>query len=66
LVAQIEGTQATLIDLLTFEAEGRAPPNADVEEVCNYLDALAYARGQLRDPKGLPLSMRLLNQLIGA
>ena len=38
------------------------PPNADVEEVCNYLEALAYARGQLSDPRGLPLSMRLLNE----
>lgn len=64
LSSQIEGTQATLVDLLTFEAqdgaEQSAAPNADVEEVCNYLDALAYARAQLGDPKGLPLSMRLL------
>jgi Fic family protein len=39
LSSQIEGTQATLVDLLTFEAQGgaesSAPPNADVEEVCN-------------------------------
>jgi len=66
LSSQIEGTQATLIDLLTFEAEKEpelgTPPNADVEEVCNYLDALAYAHGELDDPEGLPLSMRLLNQ----
>jgi Fic family protein len=65
LSSQIEGTQATLVDLLTFEAEAGAeqpaPPNADVEEVCNYLDALAYSRAQLADPKGLPLTMRLLN-----
>lgn len=65
LSSQIEGTQATLVDLLTFEAEDgaeqSAPPNADVEEVCNYLDALTYSRAQLTDPKGLPLSMRLLN-----
>lgn len=64
--SQIEGTQATLVDLLTFEAqegaEQSAAPNADVEEVCNYLDALAYARAQLADPKGLPLSMRLLSE----
>jgi Fic family protein len=62
--SQIEGTQATLIDLLTFEAQEdpSTPPNADVEEVCNYLDALTYTRTQLADPKGLPLSMRLLNQ----
>jgi len=62
LSAQIEGTQTTLVDLFTFEAEESALPNADVEEVCNYLDALTYARGQLSDPKGLPFSMRLLNE----
>jgi len=66
LSSQIEGTQATLVDLLTFEAQDgasqSASPNADVEEVCNYLDALAYSRGQLADPKGLPLSMRLLSE----
>jgi Fic family protein len=66
LSSQIEGTQATLVDLLTFEGqdsgERSAAPNADVEEVCNYLDALAYSRAQLADPKGLPLSMRLLNE----
>jgi len=63
LSSQIEGTQATLVDLLNFEAEGtsEAPENADVREVCNYLDALDYARNQLRNPDGLPLSMRLLN-----
>jgi len=66
LSSQIEGTQATLIDLLTFEAQqgasSSAAPNADVEEVCNYLDALAYSRAELADPKGLPLSMRLLGE----
>jgi Fic family protein len=66
LSSQIEGTQATLVDLLTFEAQeepaSSTPPNADVEEVCNYLDALAHARAQLADPGGLPLSMRLLNE----
>lgn len=60
--SQIEGTQATLVDLLSFEANEGASANADVEEVCNYLDALTYARAQLADPKGLPLSMRLLNE----
>jgi len=60
--SQIEGTQASLADLLTVEAE--APVGAlpeDIEEICNYLDALTYARDQLRRPKGLPLSTRLLN-----
>lgn len=64
LSSQIEGTQATLVDLLTFEAEADSDPaDADVEEVCNYLDALTYARAQLADRSGLPLSMRLLDQI---
>jgi len=66
LSSQIEGTQATLVDLLTFEAhEGgdpSAPPSADVEEICNYLDALTFTRAELAKPRGLPLSMRLLNK----
>jgi Fic family protein len=60
--SQIEGTQASLVDLLAFEAEERPQPNADVEEVTNYLDALTYARGQLASKRGLPLSLRLLNE----
>lgn len=61
--SQIEGTQATLIDLFAFEAEG-LPESAteDVIEVCNYLDATSYARAQMREKRGLPLSMRLLNE----
>ena len=60
--SQIEGTQATLIDLLTFEAEEEAPLDADVQDICNYLEALRLARSELADPAGLPLSMRLLNE----
>ena len=61
--SQIEGTQATLIDLLTFEAqrEDDSAPGPDVQEVCNYVDALTYAREQLHRRDGLPLSIRLLN-----
>jgi Fic family protein len=65
LSSQIEGTRATLVDLLAFEAhaDGAPPsPNADIEEVCNHLDALKFAREQLADPRGLPLSMRLLDE----
>lgn len=64
LSSQIEGTQATLVDLLTYEAtsRGEVPSGSDVDEVCNYLTALSYARSQLQRPKGLPLSMRLLNR----
>ena len=63
--SQIEGTQATLVDLLAFEASAEgalAEPTGDVQEVCNYVDAVAYARHQVKSPKGLPLSMRLLNE----
>ena len=62
--SQIEGIQATLSDLLNFEA---APEefhaNADVLEVCNYLEALEYGKKQQTDPKGLPLSLRLIREL---
>jgi Fic family protein len=61
--SQIEGTQATLVDLLEYEAqEDDRPPVDDVREVCNYLDALKYARRQLASAKGLPLSLRLLHE----
>src|SRR5512134_2382815 len=60
--SQIEGTQATLVDLLRFETGEAPPPSADVEEVCNHLDALHFVRQQLAAPDGLPISMRLLNE----
>ncbi|HMI88615.1 MAG TPA: Fic family protein [Polyangiaceae bacterium] len=61
--SQIEGTQATLVDLLEYEAEKPdGQPFDDVREVCNYLDALKFARRQLANPNGLPLSMRLLHE----
>jgi Fic family protein len=63
--SQIEGTQATLIDLLAQEAGERPRDDAtaqEVQEVCNYLDALNYARAELNSPKGLPISIRLLNE----
>jgi Fic family protein len=65
LSSQIEGTQASLDDLLAYEAGapvGKDEPESDVEEVSNYLTALVYARKQLSSPKGLPLSTRLLNE----
>lgn len=60
--SQIEGTQATLVDLIQFEGSEDADPTPDVEEVCSYVDALRYARQQLASPRGLPLSVRLLNE----
>jgi Fic family protein len=61
--SQIEGTQATLIDLLEFEAEQATRVAVeDVHEVCNYLDAIKYARSQIKRSRGLPISIRLLNE----
>jgi Fic family protein len=61
--SQIEGTQATFQDVVAFEATRRSERPADVEEVCNYVEALVYARAQLAHPKGLPLCSRLLAQV---
>ena len=61
--SQIEGTQATLQDVLTFEATEKSDRLQDVEEVSNYVKALTYARRELANPKGLPLATRLLCQI---
>lgn len=60
ITSQIEGTQATLQDVLNYEAGTEAERPDDVREVCNYIDALTYARKELARPKGLPLATRLL------
>lgn len=58
--SQIEGTQATLEDVFEFEATERSDRPDDVEEVCNYVAALTYARRELARAKGVPISTRLL------
>ena len=58
--SQIEGTQATLEDVFVHEATQQARRPIDVEEVCNYVEALEFARRELAKPKGLPLCSRLL------
>lgn len=60
LTSQIEGTQATLVDLLDDEAGFVVRNTDDVEEVTNYLRAFRWVQEQLRSPAGLPLSVRLL------
>lgn len=64
LSSRIEGTQATLGEVLEFEAQGdledeSTPKKADIHEVLNYRYALKEATTLLRD---LPLSQRLLRQ----
>ncbi|MEY3459479.1 MAG: hypothetical protein RL215_2636 [Planctomycetota bacterium] len=58
--SQIEGTQATLEDVVAWEATHQSARQADVEEVCNYVDALTFARSEIAKPGGLPLCVRLL------
>ncbi|GAA6118963.1 Fic family protein [Acidovorax sp. FG27] len=60
LTSQIEGTQATLADLFDDEAGLAISNTEDVEEVTNYLRAFRVVQDNLRDPAGLPLSVRLL------
>lgn len=60
LTSQIEGTQATLTDLFDEEAGFKVSNTDDVAEVTNYLRAFRLVQEQLRDPTGLPISVRLL------
>ena len=60
LTSQIEGTQATLMDLFDEEAGLVVRNTDDVEEVTNYLRAFRHVQDSLRSPQGLPISVRLL------
>lgn len=62
LTSQIEGTQATLTDLFDDEAGFEVSNTEDVEEVTNYLRAFHLVQNNLRDPSGLPISIRLLRE----
>ena len=61
LSSQIEGTQSTLDDVLTFELDpaGTGLPQ-DVEEVVNYVRAM---NSGLRRLSTLPLSLRLIREI---
>ncbi len=62
--SQIEGTQSTLDDLLRYENEALAgKPLDDITEVSNYVDAMMYGLERLKDPRGLPLCLRLLREM---
>lgn len=66
LSSQIEGTQASLTDLLSLEGHtpgaGEQKLPDDVIEVSNNVAALEYALDQMRRSDGLPVSTRLLNE----
>ncbi len=63
LSSRIEGTRADLEELYLCEAGARVADEADVREVHNYVRALEYGLAQIKDPKGLPLSLRLLREV---
>jgi Fic family protein len=60
LSSQIEGTQASLMDVLEFEAAARKAATKDVGDVFNYVAAMNYGLGRLRT---LPLSLRLIREI---
>ena len=56
---RIEGTQASMAEVFETDAAGGAP-NADVEEVVNYIAAMRWGLERLDE---LPLSTRLLREM---
>jgi Fic family protein len=61
LSSQIEGTQASLIDVLEFESQSLEPDNPqDVAEVVNYIAAVNYGLRRLQE---LPISLRLIREI---
>jgi Fic family protein len=61
LSSQIEGTQASLIDVLEFESKALEPDNPqEVAEVVNYIGAIKYGLERLRN---LPMSLRLIREI---
>ena len=67
LSSRIEGTQTEIADLYAYEAGQAylpgmkpAPPQEDIQEVLNYIEALRYGLSRLSN---LPVSLRLLREL---
>lgn len=58
--SQIEGTQATLDDILDPSIDENG--NRDVAEASDNVRAALYAIGQIKSQNGLPLSLRLLKE----
>lgn len=60
LSSQIEGTQASLLDVLEVEARLKTDNPFDVEEVINYIGALNHGLARLAT---LPVSLRLIREV---
>lgn len=55
LSSQIEGTEASLVGLLGYEAQAeQAERRVDVREIANYIDALQFGLDRVEE---LPLSL---------
>jgi Fic family protein len=65
LSSRIEGTQATLNEVLTYEAQEKdkltpqSPKDADMQEISNYRRAMRFAEQKLEE---LPLSQRIIKE----
>lgn len=63
LSAQIEGTQATMDDLLAHESGGAAGvPDGDVEEASNAVEAMMHGQRRIEED-GFPLCLRLAKEI---
>lgn len=60
LSSQIEGTQATMTDVLTYETWEEVDNFDDVQEVVNYIQALHHGRKRLNE---LPLCFRVVKEI---
>lgn len=62
LSSKIEGTQATLDEVLEFEADPEVPANKheDIEEIINYRHAMRHAEGELHSR---PMSLNLIKSV---
>jgi Fic family protein len=64
LSSQIEGTQSSFSDLMLFEHHQKPEVSLeDVEEVSNYVKAIAYGLRKLKED--FPLSLRLIQEIHG-
>ncbi|UCC38985.1 MAG: Fic family protein, partial [Candidatus Aminicenantes bacterium] len=58
LSSQIEGTQASLLDVLEFEAKALDPHKpTEAKEVVNYIKAINYGVEQIKEGKKISLSL---------
>ncbi len=62
LSSQIEGTQASLVDLIVAETKKDYAVPSEIREVRNYIKALHYGLNRVKE---LPVSLRLLKEIQG-